>query len=300
LTARLSVLEGKGRPSIDFVNGRPVFGGTLTAAEQNERAAIIAEQNRRRLAMRGGGGSGGGFAGGPFGVGSPGLDGLPGLGDKVGLSAGGAKRGKDFDWSALFPPEGAFNTALTGMDKYKASLDETSEAMRMFGEAGNLAFSALMSATASGATSIGAFSKAVLTALKREATGRAVFELASGFSALARSVLFGDPKAGAAAALHFKSAAMFGAFGAIAGALGGGGGAGGAGSPSSFRVDGRGEGSGERRPIQIIQVVAQDGRVISEQVMTESARISDRGTRVPGNAHRVRLDNVVVVAARGA
>lgn len=79
---------------------------------------------------------------------------------------------------------------------------------------------------------------------------------------------------------------------------GGGGGGGGGGSFASVPRSSVAEGTS--RPVTVIQVVAQDGRVITEQVLTEGARLSDRGNRVPGTAHQVQLDNVTVVAARGA
>lgn len=76
----------------------------------------------------------------------------------------------------------------------------------------------------------------VIAGIASQAIVKAIFELAEGFAALARS-LFGDPTAGAEAALHFKAAAIYGTVGAVAGAIGaavsGGGGAGGGGSESS-------------------------------------------------------------------
>lgn len=82
----------------------------------------------------------------------------------------------------------------------------------------DLAASQLLAA-ASGEQSVAKSLKAVLKALGQEAMGRAAFELAAGFASLA----IRDTKG---AALHFKSAGLFGAIGFGAGLAGGGGGGG--------------------------------------------------------------------------
>lgn len=59
----------------------------------------------------------------------------------------------------------------------------------------------------------------ILAGIAQQAAVKAVFELAEGFAALARA-FFGDPKASAEAAMHFKSAAIYGTVAAIAGVAG--------------------------------------------------------------------------------
>lgn len=68
-------------------------------------------------------------------------------------------------------------------------------------------------------TSVRKFAAQVIAGVAAMAAVKAVFELAEGFAALARA-FFGDPKAGAEAALHFKSAAIYGTVGAIAAVAG--------------------------------------------------------------------------------
>jgi hypothetical protein len=64
-------------------------------------------------------------------------------------------------------------------------------------------------------TSIKKFSAQVIAGVAAMAATKAIFELAEGFAALARGI-FGDPKAFAEAALHFKSAAIYGAVAGVA------------------------------------------------------------------------------------
>lgn len=83
-------------------------------------------------------------------------------------------------------------------------------------------FGEMINAFAMGADlAAGSFAKmarGVIAGVASQAAVKAVFELAEGFAALARAV-FGDPKAGAEAALHFKSAAVYGSVAAIAGGI---------------------------------------------------------------------------------
>jgi hypothetical protein len=64
-------------------------------------------------------------------------------------------------------------------------------------------------------TSVKKFAAQVIAGVASMAAVKAVFELAEGFAALARAI-FGDPKAGAEAALHFKSAAIYGVVAGVA------------------------------------------------------------------------------------
>lgn len=59
----------------------------------------------------------------------------------------------------------------------------------------------------------------IIASIAQMATVKAIFELAEGFAALARS-FFGDPKAAAEAAMHFKAAATYGIIAGIAAVAG--------------------------------------------------------------------------------
>lgn len=64
-------------------------------------------------------------------------------------------------------------------------------------------------------TSIKKFAAQVIAGVAAMAATKAIFELAEGFAALARGI-FGNPKAFAEAAMHFKSAAIYGAVAGVA------------------------------------------------------------------------------------
>ena len=98
--------------------------------------------------------------------------------------------------------EGIFEGAFQGIAQ---GLGQMIEAFILTGEAGPAAFRKLAAG--------------VLAAVAAQAAVKAIFEVAEGFAALARA-FFGDPKAGAEAALHFKSAAIYGAVAAVAGVAG--------------------------------------------------------------------------------
>lgn len=59
----------------------------------------------------------------------------------------------------------------------------------------------------------------ILAGIAQQAAVKAIFELAEGFAALARA-FFGDPKASAEAAMHFKSAAIYGTVAGVAAVAG--------------------------------------------------------------------------------
>jgi len=111
----------------------------------------------------------------------------------------------------------------------------------------------------------------VILAVAKMAAVKAVFNLAEGFANLALAFL-GDPKAGAAAVLNFKAAAIYGAVAAIAGAAGraiapstggeGGGFGGGGGGDNGRRVIEQGDRSRPEHIIIHIRAETEEGVIV--------------------------------------
>jgi hypothetical protein len=107
----------------------------------------------------------------------------------------------------------------------------------------------LMKMALTGEGSFKQLAQATLQGLAIQSAGKAVFELAEGFAALALAAI-GHPTAGASAGLHFKSAAMFGVmaagFGGMSAAAGQPGGEGGGGAAGGGAEDSAGFGDTRR------------------------------------------------------
>jgi hypothetical protein len=92
------------------------------------------------------------------------------------------------------------------------------EAFNLLGQAVGQAVQAFVLYGSAG-TSFRKVTAQILASLAQMAAVKAIFELAEGLAALARA-FFGDPKAGAEAAMHFKSAAMYGIIAGVAAVAG--------------------------------------------------------------------------------
>jgi hypothetical protein len=97
------------------------------------------------------------------------------------------------------------NTAQDLESKMSSALGQSIAASIVYGESIGKAMAAA--------------TKAVLANLAAQAIGKAIFETAEGFAALAR-MWFGDPKAAHEAAMHFEAAAIYGTIGGAAAGLG--------------------------------------------------------------------------------
>lgn len=190
------------------------------------------------------------------------------------------------DWAGLDAIP-LFEKMGTIVEKLPDKFDKVTKAINSFSDAFATGFGAAIDAAASGGHVFESFTNAVLGALSREARGKAVFEAAEGFAALARGLLFGDPKAMASAGAHFKAAALFGGASAVTGALAGGGG--GSANRSATTANGVSP-NGARGPINIIQFVTADGRQVSQYVVDTAARQQRLGASVA----RIPLQAVVV------
>lgn len=101
---------------------------------------------------------------------------------------------------------GNFKSIVGGaLSSVSSGLQNMITAMILTGEAGPQAFKKLAAG--------------VIASVAAQSAIKAIFELAEGFAALARS-FFGDPRAGAEAAMHFKAAAIYGIIAGVAGAAG--------------------------------------------------------------------------------
>lgn len=100
-----------------------------------------------------------------------------------------------------------------------AGIETISMAFSMLGQAVGSAVEAFVLYGGAG-TSVQKVTAQLLASIAKQATIKAIFELAEGFAALARSFLFGDPAAAAAAKMHFKSAATYGIIAGIAAGAG--------------------------------------------------------------------------------
>lgn len=189
------------------------------------------------------------------------------------------------DWAGLDAIP-LFEKMGTIVEKLPDKFDKVTKAINSFSDAFATGFGAAIDAAASGGHVFESFTNAVLGALSREARGKAVFEAAEGFAALARGLLFGDPKAMASAGAHFKAAALFGGASAVTGALAGGGGSA---NRSATTANGVSP-NGARGPINIIQFVTADGRQVSQYVVDTAARQQRLGASVA----RIPLQAVVV------
>lgn len=193
---------------------------------------------------------------------------------------------------------GAFDGLRDELKALKDDLKLVEESALSFGDAFATGFGAAIDAAMNGGNVLRALTSAVLGELSREARAKAVFELAEGFAALFNPVKGGP----AAAAAHFKSAALYGAVAVGSGVMGGGGGSGGPpGGRPAGGFGGTSTGTTERaQQVIVIQVVAQTTGEVVREYQVEAARYAARGGAVPGaSAIRVPLEEAQVIVGRG-
>lgn len=138
----------------------------------------------------------------------------------------------------------AMATAVQKGQQDVARMAAVQQSMGMMTQAAGQLGAGLMKMALTGEGSFKQMAQAALQGLAVQSAGKAIFELAEGFAALALAAM-GHPTAGASAAMHFKSAAMFGvmaaAFGGMSAAAGqpseGGGGDSGGASSSDTLTD---------------------------------------------------------------
>ena len=143
----------------------------------------------------------------------------------------------------------------------------------------------------------------ILASIAQQAAVKAIFELAEGFAALARA-FFGDPKAGAEAAMHFKSAATYGIVAGVA-AVAGRGVAGNsfnqtAGSAGSGGV---GAGNGASQQNNFTTRFNGFGNAMGEQIQRQTqvlAALEETNNRLAKRIDGMSPEQVVVLGANGA
>lgn len=151
----------------------------------------------------------------------------------------------------------AINTQLKSLQKQGKAAQDVAALHNMFGQAASQAGGMLIDMAIKGEFSAKKLLKATLDSISKQSKQKAMFELGAGFAALAK-------KDGAGAALHFKSAAVFGALAIASGiagnAVGVGEGEGGGQSESSSGP------SGQDRDIAATQEAVAEGDTVGPNV----------------------------------
>lgn len=127
------------------------------------------------------------------------------------IATQGIGTGGDFSTQKLLEQFEGNQAAIAGIETLRSAFEGLGQAIGQAAAAWVLYGSA--------GTSARKVTAQILAALAQQAAVKAIFELAEGFAALARA-FFGDPKAGAEAAMHFKSAATYAVVAGIAAVAG--------------------------------------------------------------------------------
>lgn len=135
--------------------------------------------------------------------------------DRAGATAAGADLGAGLGGRSQF--QQLFDQ-FEGNEAAIAGIEAVQQAFEGLGQAVGSAVQAFVLYGNAG-TSVRKVTAQILASIAQQAAVKAVFQLAEGFAALARA-FFGDPKAAAEAAMHFKSAAIYGSIAGIAAVAG--------------------------------------------------------------------------------